>query len=251
MKKAPLALTAALIGAVAVVAAMQLGAGSTTPTPVPLSPVVTSSTSASLEAAGFAIVDSSGQVVVDAAAVETALDQVDTATQVATGYDRDLFGQSWADVDRNGCDTRNDILARDLVDVAFKPGTRDCVVLTGVLHDTYTATTIDFERGEQSSQLVQIDHVVPLSWAWRHGANTWTGQQREEFANDPINLQAVDGATNSSKSDSGPGEWMPPAQSYHCEYAARYVLLLTAYQLTVDDVDRSTLASTLDACGKR
>ncbi|PPG94302.1 HNH endonuclease family protein [Rathayibacter rathayi] len=249
MKKAPLALTAALLGAVAVIAATQLGAGHTTSAPEQLSPTVTSSTSASLVAAGFAIVDDSGKIVVDAAAVETALDQVDTATQVATGYDRDLFGQRWADVDRNGCNTRDDILARDLVDVGFKPGTRDCVVLTGVLHDTYTATTIEFERGEQSSQLVQIDHVVPLSWAWQHGANTWTEQQREEFANDPINLQAVDGATNSSKSDSGPGEWMPPAQSYHCEYAARYVLVLTAYQLTVDDVDRSSLTGTLDACG--
>ncbi|PPG77468.1 HNH endonuclease [Rathayibacter rathayi] len=251
MKKAPLALTAALLGAVAVIAATQFGTGHTTPAPEQLSPTVSSSTSASLEAAGFAIVDDSGQVVVDAAAVETALDQVNTATQVATGYDRELFGQSWADVDRNGCDTRNDILARDLVDVGFKPGTRDCVVLTGVLHDTYTATTIKFERGEKSSQLVQIDHVVALSAAWQHGANTWTEQQREEFANDPINLQAVDGATNSSKSDSGPGEWMPPAQSYHCEYAARYVLVLTAYQLTVDDVDRSALTSTLDACGTR
>lgn len=254
MKKTPLAQAAALIGAVAVIAVTQLGIGTQTSAPdstaTPLSPLVSSSTSASLEAAGFAIVDSSSQALIDASAVGTALDQIDTATQLATGYDRDLFGQRWADVDRNGCDTRNDVLARDLVDVAFKPGTRGCVVLTGVLHDTYTATTIAFERGEDSSQLVQIDHVVPLSWAWRHGADGWTEQQREEFANDPINLQAVDGRTNSSKSDSGPGDWLPPAQSYHCEYAARYVLVLTAYHLTVDDSDRDVLTSTLDACGR-
>jgi hypothetical protein len=118
-----------------------------------------------------------------------------------------------------------------------------------VLHDTYTDTTIDFERGEKTSQLVQIDHVVPLAYGWRHGANAWTPEQRLEFANDPINLQAVDGPTNTSKSDSGPGDWMPPADSYQCEYAARFTLVLMAYQLALDEADRQTLTDTLGSCG--
>ncbi|CAH0273547.1 HNH endonuclease family protein [Plantibacter cousiniae (nom. nud.)] len=256
MKKTPLALLVALLAAVVVLVATQFDGGIVfgepgSPAPTSLAPTpaaVSPSARASLEAAGFAVVDASGQLVVSATAVEDALADVDTAPQVATGYDRDRFGQRWADIDRNGCDTRNDVLARDLVDATFKPGTRDCVVLTGVLHDLYTGSTIDFQRGERSSQLVQIDHVVPLAWGWRHGGNTWTEQQREQFANDPINLQAVDGATNSSKSDSGPGDWMPPAAASHCEYAARFVLVLMAYDLTVDDADRQALTGTLDSC---
>jgi hypothetical protein len=259
MKKTPVALLVALLAAVVFLVATQLDGGtvfggvaspspslsSAVPTPAPVSP----SARASLEAAGFAVVDATGQLVVSGSAVEDALADVDTASRVATGYDRELFGQRWADVDRNGCDTRNDVLARDLVGVTFKPGTRDCVVLTGVLHDLYTGTTIDFRRGERSSQLVQIDHVVPLAWGWRHGGNAWTPEQREQFANDPINLQAVDGATNSSKSDSGPGDWMPPSAASHCEYAARFVLVLMAYDLTLDDADRQELTSTLGTCG--
>lgn len=253
MKKKPLTLIGVLIVAAAIAIAMQLGVGTgeavspSAGAPTTSAPLSTSARD-SLQAAGFAIVDDSGQLVISAAAVEASLADLETATQVATGYNRDLFGQRWADIDRNGCDSRNDILARDLVDITFKPGTRDCVVLTGVLHDLYTGTTIDFQRGEQSSQLVQIDHVVPLAWGWRHGGNTWTEQQREEFANDPINLQATDGATNSSKSDSGPGDWMPPASAAHCEYAARYVLVLTAYHLTLDEADRLSLTGALDAC---
>lgn len=257
MKHARAVLIGALFATAAVVVATQLGSwpGSTFPSPspdaVPSSAApVGSSAQASLQSAGFAVVDDTGTAVIDPAAVEAVLDDLETATLLATGYDRDRFGQRWADIDRNGCDTRNDVLARDLVDITFKPGTRDCVVLTGVLHDPYTATTIPFQRGEQSSQLVQIDHVVPLAWGWRHGGNTWTEQQREQFANDPINLQATDGGTNSSKSDSGPGDWMPPSTGNHCEYAARFVLVLMAYDLTLDETDRDVLTRTLDSCGR-
>ena len=84
-----------------------------------------------------------------------------------TGYARSEFGPAWADVDKNGCDTRNDILRRDLTQVVFKPGTKDCVVLSGVLIDKYSGETINFVRGNSTSSLVQIDHVVALSDAWQ------------------------------------------------------------------------------------
>src|SRR5665647_3502229 len=61
-----------------------------------------------------------------------------------TGYDRALFGQAWADVDRNGCDTRNDVLRRDLTTYVLKSGTNGCLVLSGALHDPYSGTTIAF-----------------------------------------------------------------------------------------------------------
>ena len=80
----------------------------------------------------------------------------------APAYDREAFGQRWADTDHNGCDTRNDILARDLARPTFKPGTRDCVVLSGTLAEPYTGATIEFQRGDRSSSLVQIDHGVAL-----------------------------------------------------------------------------------------
>ncbi|NCV08743.1 MAG: HNH endonuclease, partial [Actinobacteria bacterium] len=86
-----------------------------------------------------------------------------------TGYARSEFGPAWADVDKNGCDTRNDILRRDLTQVVFKPGTKDCVVLSGVLIDKYSGETINFVRGNSTSSLVQIDHVVALSDAWQKG----------------------------------------------------------------------------------
>ncbi len=124
------------------------------------------------------------------------------------GYDRDLFGQSWADTDRNGCDTRNDTLRRDLKQITFREGTRDCVVMSGVLADPLTGRTIRFT--EADADAVQIDHVVSLSDAWQKGARRWDPGKRLAFANDPLNLMAVDGPTNGSKSDSDAASWLPP-----------------------------------------
>lgn len=80
---------------------------------------------------------------------ELAVRSADEAS-VVPDYDRQAFGQRWADTDHNGCDTRNDILARDLARPTFKPGTRDCVVLTGTLAEPYTGTTIQFQRGTRA-----------------------------------------------------------------------------------------------------
>ncbi|HEY8589620.1 MAG TPA: HNH endonuclease family protein [Naasia sp.] len=168
---------------------------------------------------------------------------------LALGYERDAFGAGWKDPDRNGCDTRNDMLARDLSAVVFKDGTSQCVVLSGVLDDPYTGAIIEFRRGEGTSELVQIDHVVPLGWAWRHSAGAWTAEQRVAFANDPDNLLAVDGPANSSKSDSGPGEWLPPDASYHCDYARRFTAVLVEYGLGVGAADRAALEGLAVRCG--
>src|SRR4051794_11932773 len=108
-----------------------------------------------------------------------------------TGYERDNFGSGWVDTDRNGCDTRNDVLARDLSNETFKPGTRNCVVLTGTLADPYSGRSIAFQRGQGTSDDVQIDHVVALSDAWQKGAQAMDGGRRTAFANDPLNLLAV------------------------------------------------------------
>jgi len=177
----------------------------------------------------------------------TQLDQLTIADPFATTkYVRDYFGQRWADVDRNGCDTRNDILARDLTDLTYKPGTHDCVVMSGILYDRYTEETIAFVRISEGYQPVQIDHVIPLSVAWSSGSEAWSADKREQFANDPLNLQTT--TANQEKNDSTPSAWIPATVTAACEYSARYVQVLTTYDLTVAAVDAAALRSTLSGC---
>ncbi|MFZ2511391.1 MAG: DUF1524 domain-containing protein, partial [Gordonia sp. (in: high G+C Gram-positive bacteria)] len=171
-----------------------------------------------------------------------------------TGYTRDLFGRGWNDdvdveLGHNGCDTRNDILARDLTQTATKAGTRDCVVTAGVLHDPYTGKTIEFVRGQGTSDAVQIDHVVALSDAWQKGAQQLSAAERLNFANDPRNLQATDGPTNQRKSDSDAASWLPPNRSYRCTYTARQIEVKAAYQLWVTQAEHDTMARLLSDCG--
>ncbi|GAA1945641.1 hypothetical protein GCM10009776_04440 [Microbacterium deminutum] len=163
-------------------------------------------------------------------------------------YDRDRFGETWADVDRNGCDTRNDTLGRDLLDPVFKPGTRDCKVLSGLLVDPYDGTHVDFVSGRNTSALVQIDHVVALAWAWRHGAESWTDAQRTAFANDPRNLVAASEEMNQAKSDSGPSEWLPPVAELRCGYVENFVDVLDAYDLGIDPADKDAAQAVLERC---
>ncbi|QGH70877.1 DUF1524 domain-containing protein [Pseudactinotalea sp. HY158] len=165
-----------------------------------------------------------------------------------TGYDRDLFGSGWVDIDRNGCDTRNDILARDLTVTTVKPGTAGCVVLTGVLDDPYTATTIDFRRGQGTSRAVQIDHVVALSDAWQKGAQQLDDATRRRFANDPLNLLAVDGPANQAKGDGDAATWLPPNKGFRCTYVARQVAVKTSYDLWVTQAEYDAIGRVLQAC---
>src|SRR5690606_14497964 len=134
-----------------------------------------------------------------------------------TDYDRDLF--SWRDdMDRNGCDTRNDILRRDLTAITLKGGTNGCIVQRGTLDSPYSGDTVDFDR---ENSTVDIDHVVALSDAWQTGAASWDEQTRREFANDPLNLLAVESSLNRQKGDGDAATWLPPLKDYRCEYVAR------------------------------
>jgi hypothetical protein len=165
-----------------------------------------------------------------------------------TGYDRTQFGQAWADADHNGCDTRNDILVRDLTATTLKPGTRSCVVLSGRLNDPYTATVIAFQRGVKTSSAVQIDHVVALSDAWQKGAQQLTEAQRTAFANDPLNLLAVSGPANQQKSDGDAATWLPRNTAYRCAYVARQISVKTTYKLWVTRAEHDAMATVLSKC---
>ncbi|MDT3445528.1 MULTISPECIES: HNH endonuclease family protein [unclassified Pseudofrankia] len=161
-------------------------------------------------------------------------------------YQRDEFGTAWKDVDHNSCDTRNDILHRDLRSVTVGKSD-DCIVLTGELTDPYTNRIIRFNRSRDASA-VQIDHVVALADAWRTGAYAWTDDTRLAFANDPQNLLAVDGPTNIKKSDQDAGEWLPPAKGYQCTYVARQVGLKARYHLWVTQAEADAMRGVLSTC---
>jgi hypothetical protein len=163
-----------------------------------------------------------------------------------TGYDREArFGDAWTDVDRNGCDTRNDVLARDLTDIE-RSGS--CRVLTGELVSPYTGDPVHFIRGEETSALVQIDHLVALSNAWQTGAQQLTDAERKLFANDPLNLLAVDGASNSQKSDADAATWLPAERSFWCPYVARQISVKAAYGLWVTEAERNAMRRVLERC---
>lgn len=165
-----------------------------------------------------------------------------------SGYQRTLFGYRAVDLDRNGCDTRNDILRRDLRGVVLKPGTHDCVVLSGTLLDPYSGATIEFMRGASTSDDVQIDHVVALANAWASGASRWDQAERYRLGNDPLELLAVSGPLNTQKSDADAARWLPPDRAYRCAYVARQIAVKSSYSLTVTTAERTTMAHVLATC---
>jgi hypothetical protein len=165
-----------------------------------------------------------------------------------TGYARDQFGTAWKDVDRNGCDTRNDILNRDLTSIIYKVSSKDCVVLSGVLEDPYSGETINFLRGVATSSDVQIDHVVALSNAWQTGAFKLTIEKRTALANDPLNLLAVKGRLNSQKGDGDAATWLPPKKSYRCSYVARQVAVKYKYGLWLTAPEKAAILKLLQPC---
>ena len=163
-------------------------------------------------------------------------------------YSRDEFGQRWADIDHNGCDTRNDILRRDLHSLQMKTSSPYCVVVGGILDDPYTGRTIDFRKGEESSDQVQIDHVVALANAWRSGAWQWDATRRHEFANDPANLLAVDGNANQDKGASRADQWLPPNSRYRCAYVQRQIVVKSSWGLGVTPREKKAMKAVLDHC---
>lgn len=170
-----------------------------------------------------------------------------------TGYARAQFGPAWSDdVDvaygHDGCDTRNNILNRDLTDTGYKPGTRDCLVTAGNLSDPYTGRTIHFVRGPDTSPAVEIDHVVALSNAWQTGAQQLSPARRRDLANDPLNLLAVDGPTNQAKGDGDSATWLPSNKTIRCAYVARQVAVKARYELWVTSAENAAMTRLLTTC---
>jgi hypothetical protein len=158
------------------------------------------------------------------------------------GYDRDLFAD-WYDADRNGCNTRKEVLIAESLE-PVQIGAR-CAITGGRWFSIYdNVETTD-------SSTFDIDHMVPLSEAWDSGAWNWNADQRKHFANDldqPFFLIAVTASSNRSKSDRDPAEWMPPNANYHCEYVRIWIEIKRAWDLSVDQAEHNYLAQKLASC---
>jgi hypothetical protein len=188
------------------------------------------------------------QATVELSAIEALATLAVKGRAPKTGYARSEFGQTWADVDRNGCDTRNDILKRDLTEVLLKEKTRNCVVLSGILIDRYSGETINFVRGNITSMEVQIDHVVAMSNSWQTGAFKLTLAQRTALANDPMNLFAVKGRLNSQKGDGDAATWLPPLKKFRCAYVAQQIAVKAKYSLWVTAPEKDAMTRILNTC---
>jgi hypothetical protein len=161
-----------------------------------------------------------------------------------SGYSRAQFPH-WSDLDRNGCDSRNEILKRDLTQIVFKVGTKDCKVLSGVLQDPFSNKLLTFTTAKS---VVDIDHLVALSNAWQTGAAYFDKNIRTQIANDPINLLAVDAKLNRQKGDGDAATWLPPNKSFRCEYVSRQVAVKAKYSLWVTDAEKAAIVRVLSNC---
>jgi hypothetical protein len=161
-----------------------------------------------------------------------------------TGYARSQFPH-WSDPDRNGCDARNDTLKRDLTNITYKVGTRDCKVIAGQLLDPFSGKVITFST---TKVVIDIDHVVALSNAWQTGAAYFDKSKRTQIANDPLNLLAVDSKLNRQKGDGDAATWLPPSKAFRCEYVARQVAVKAKYGLWVTQPEKVAIDKILSTC---
>lgn len=185
---------------------------------------------------------SPGSDLTSSQALTVAQTLIERGRGASTNYDRDAFGSAWKDVDRNGCDTRNDILQRDFTTAKFKAGTNECKVIGGTWTDPYSNESYTFT--EQPSG-AQIDHVVALKNAWEMGADLWSDQMRLEFANDSLNLIATVASLNAQKNDSNAASWLPPYKPGRCAFIARQVAVKNKWKLFVTSSEKDAMISIL------
>lgn len=152
------------------------------------------------------------------------------------------FGD-WKDFDKDRCDTRQEILHRDLTGDVPRVA---CPLKRGRLKDPYTRTTIEFSSTD--SRAVQIDHVVALKNAWQTGAKRWSREERVAFANDPRELLAVDGPANMQKGAKDASQWLP-VTAFECAYVAAQVAIKKRYELWVTPREHDAMKEVLDRCG--
>lgn len=157
-------------------------------------------------------------------------------------YERSKFGHGWDDADGDCQNSRAEaLISQSTTKVRFADGDR-CRVVSGRWISPFTGNVI------QNASDIDIDHVVPLKWAWDHGANTWPDDKRERFANDPVNLWSVELSLNRQKGAQGPEDWLPPAG--RCQYVSRFVRIVKVYGLEPSKAQMAGYRERLaDYCG--
>ena len=133
----------------------------------------------------------------------------------AGDYNRRIFPH-WSDLDGNGRNTRQDVIVIQTIKCEDTP----------IWLCPYTGKIFT------SPVHMDLDHIVPLKWAWDHGAKKWSTQRREEFANDLDNVILVSSGSNRSKGARGPMSWLPPNVAFHQEYILRFAQICVKYNLT-------------------
>ena len=198
----------------------------------------------------------------DIALALSRLNEIGVAKPHVAGYDRESKFGGWANAPGmcGSATTRDLILKRDLTDVTQD---RQCRVTSGRLADPYTGASMDFKRGADTSQLVQIDHVVALQDAWASGAYAWSQAKRVAYANSPGVLLAVNGKENMAKGagvdfngtsrwrsqhTSTPDIWMPSDKAYRCDYMARRVAIKHEYKLSMSAREKQQTVTFLGSC---
>ena len=147
----------------------------------------------------------------------------------------------WVPVD-GACNTREAALRRDGTDVVVDAAT--CKPTSGTWFDPYSGET--FSNAKQ----MDIDHLIPLMYAQQHGGAAWSSEKKREYANDlDTVLVTVSAKENRAKGAKGPGEYMPPREEYHCEYAQRWIAISQKYGLWISKDDKSALESAIGKCG--
>jgi hypothetical protein len=178
------------------------------------------------------------------ATVDAGIKALKVAPDVRTGYARSLF-KHWSDLDKNGCNTRNDVIIHEaLVKPKVDAGCK-IVKDTGKWYSAYDGMTVT------NFSALDVDHMIPLAEAWDSGANKWDGAKREQYANDMGDenaLIAVTAATNRSKSDQDPADWLPAKDI--CTYVKNWVHVKLRWSLTVDEKELKAIKDANAKCPK-
>jgi hypothetical protein len=171
--------------------------------------------------------------------VDPTIDQLTVASESSmAGYDRDLFGSGWAQVD--GCDTRARVLIA--TSTAAVSRTPSCTITKGwwvSLYDGYSTP---------DPTELHIDHVVAVAEAWRSGASQWDPARRRQFYNDMANLLAVTASENLRKGDKDPATWQPSSDAAWCRFTSIYIATKVRWALTVDQAERTALVNMRTRC---
>jgi hypothetical protein len=177
--------------------------------------------------------------------------QVDNATNEAinegrafvTLYDRSDWPH-WLDDDKDCQNTRHEILIQTSTKPVVFKTENECNVLSGEWYDPYSGDTFTISKD------LDLDHIVPLKFAHGHGADKWSRERRRQFANDYNNLLLVNASLNRQKGAKGLDEWLPPNQSYRCEYIARFNSVMAQYELSYIPSEKRIINRMVKACVK-